>query len=96
MRTDRGEITELKMTISYPDGREKTVTYDQQWINDTGALLIHESCMNEEQQKQFKGTDEWQTNPTFLQWHRSVNKFGCGGVGGGQCTDCCACTSCPK
>ena len=96
MRDDRGEITEIKMSISYPDGSKKTVIYNQEWISNTGAILMHESCMTEEQQTQFRGSEDWKVNPTFLQWHRSVRKNDCGGVGGGQCKDCCACTSCVK
>ncbi len=97
MKDDRGEITEITMSISYPDGTKKTVSYDQEWISNTGAILIHESCMTEEQRKQFKGSEDWKVNPTFLQWNRSVQKSGCpGGVGGGQCVECCACTSCNK
>ena len=47
MKDDRGEITEITMSISYPDGTKKTVSYDQEWISNTGAILIHESCMTD-------------------------------------------------
>jgi hypothetical protein len=97
-RDDRGSIVEMTVTVQYPDGSTKTVTYDRDWCLDTGAILMHESCMTLEQLDQYNAADQWENRPTFLQVHRQkVDRLGCGGQGGQwNCTDCCACTSCPN
>lgn len=97
-RSDRGEITEIKMNIRYPDGSSKEVTYDEKWVQETGAILVHENCMNEEQRQTFKGGDNWKNNATFLKWERfsssKCHPDTC--PGGGSCRECCSCTSCKK
>jgi len=97
MRTDRGTITEIKMHIVYPDGREKDAVFNSEWIEGTGAILIHEDCMTPEQAAQFNRSENWETSPTFLRWEKlnhTQRDKDC--LGGGTCTDCCDCTSCPK
>ena len=47
MRQDRGSITEITMKITYPDGFEKSVLYDSEWIKDTAAILINEDSMTD-------------------------------------------------
>lgn len=95
-RTDRGEIVELTVKVQYPDGQTKTVIYDEDWCFEAGAILFAESCMTEEQKAQFHKSEDWRENPTFLKWERGHKRCGSSCVGGGQCTDCCACTSCPN
>lgn len=93
-RTDRGEIIEIGMLIRYPDGSSKKVVYDEKWILDTGAILIHENCMTEDQKKMYKGGEDWKNNPTFLKWERFGLAEDKNCPGGGACKECCACTSC--
>lgn len=88
----RGKIKKLIIEIQYPDNSSIVTYYDEEWIQKTGAILFHESCMTAEQRESFKGSDDWEMNPTFLRWKRGTD------LGGGKCLDdggpcdhCCYC-----
>jgi hypothetical protein len=85
---------EMAVTVRYPDGRINQVTYDESWLQEAGAVLFAESCMTDEQVKQFHKSDDWMENPTFLKWERGHRGCGASCAGGGTCVDCCDCTSC--
>ena len=71
MRQDRGSIVKIQLDIEYPDGTTRHAEYGKDWIEKSGAILFHESCMTPEQEELYKGGDDWKFNPTFLRWERT-------------------------
>ena len=88
----RGKIKKIIMEIEYPDNSSIVAYYNEKWLDKTGAILFHESCMTEEQRKSFYGTEDWEMNPTFLRWKRGKNlgDYRCLNDGN-PCDHCCYC-----
>ena len=90
MKKDRGTIKKIIMHIEYPDGTTREAEFGEEWLSGTGAILMNEACMTEDQKELYKDRGDWKKNPTFLRWE-SDERRGCPYPG--PCTECCSCSA---
>ena len=76
-REQRGSIVRMEVEIAYPDGSKRNQVFDKDWLAETGAMLFHELCMNDEQKKMFEAGDDWRNNPTFIKCAVQEDAKGC-------------------